>query len=133
VRRERVTELHYTPRTSSSEDSSGDVYNPIVEFRAQDGMEYSFRHTIGSNPASYSVGEEVEVLYDPAKPEDSATINSFRLVISGLAYSGFYGRDFLHGGRTCQPVFAEKTIRIRRCSGAAEAGHRQHRTTQLDP
>lgn len=65
-----VTDLIY----SRSSDSSS--YYPVVEFETARGQLVEFQSSSGSNPASYSVGETVSVLYKPSEPE-SARINGF--------------------------------------------------------
>ena len=61
------------------ESSSGEggccVYSPVVEFNAN-GQTYSFEGDNASDPPAYRVGEEVPVLYDPARPE-TAQINKW--------------------------------------------------------
>ncbi|MEV6591197.1 DUF3592 domain-containing protein [Streptomyces acidicola] len=49
---------------------------PVVEFTSADGTPREFRDSTGSNPPSYEVGEQVEVLYRADSPED-ARINGF--------------------------------------------------------
>ncbi|MFD7816117.1 DUF3592 domain-containing protein [Streptomyces sp. NPDC059785] len=49
---------------------------PVVEFTPAGGTSLQFRDSTGSNPPSYEVGEQVEVLYRADSPED-AKINGF--------------------------------------------------------
>lgn len=49
---------------SSSSSGSSTTYYPIVSFRDKSGNQHEFRDQFGSNPASYSTGEAVTVLYD---------------------------------------------------------------------
>lgn len=60
-----------------SNDSEGGccVYSPVVEFDA-DGQTYSFEGDNASDPPAYKVGEEVNVIYDPAAPA-TAQINKW--------------------------------------------------------
>ncbi|MBI5945986.1 MAG: DUF3592 domain-containing protein [Chloroflexi bacterium] len=44
------------------------TYTPIVEFQVN-GQTYSFKGGISSNPPKYSVGDRVEVRFDPDNPE----------------------------------------------------------------
>jgi uncharacterized protein DUF3592 len=60
---------------SSSGESGCCVYSPVVEFNAN-GQTYSFEGDNASDPPAYRVGEEVPVLYDPARPE-TAQINKW--------------------------------------------------------
>ena len=57
-----------------SSDSSS--YHPVVQFRTLKNQVINFTSSVGSNPASYQVGETVEVNYDPTNP-NSAKINDF--------------------------------------------------------
>ncbi|MGK5543184.1 DUF3592 domain-containing protein [Streptomyces sp. URMC 127] len=50
--------------------------HPVVEFTPAGGTPRKFRDSAGSNPPSYEVGEQVEVLYRPDSPGD-ARINGF--------------------------------------------------------
>lgn len=60
---------------SNSSEGGCCVYSPVVEFTAG-GQTYSFESGNASDPPAYDVGEEVSILYDPAKPE-TAQIDSF--------------------------------------------------------
>lgn len=59
-----------------SRTSDSITYRPLVEFIAQNGLVIEFAPTTGSNPARYSEGEQVEVLYLTERPSD-AKINDF--------------------------------------------------------
>ncbi|MDR6983691.1 hypothetical protein J2X32_002327 [Rheinheimera pacifica] len=59
-----------------SRTSDSISYRPLVEFTAQNGQVIEFAPTAGSNPARYAQGEQVEVLYQTARPSD-AKINDF--------------------------------------------------------
>jgi hypothetical protein len=50
--------------------SDGDTYAPVVEF-AHAGRIHKFKDSVSSRPASYRVGETVNVLYDPGDPRDA--------------------------------------------------------------
>jgi hypothetical protein len=59
------------------QDSEGDtLFYPVVEFTTAEGETVRFQSSTGSAPPAFEVGEEVEVLYDPALPEN-ARISSF--------------------------------------------------------
>lgn len=48
------------------------VYYPVVEFKLPGSSDVlSFEHDAGSNPPSYSVGEQVQVLYEPGNPRNA--------------------------------------------------------------
>jgi hypothetical protein len=53
----------------------GATYYPRVQFQAN-GRSYQFKGQVGSGYGTFRVGEQVDVLYDPADPQ-SARINSF--------------------------------------------------------
>ncbi len=60
-----------------SQNSSGGAYSyyPIVEFMTDAGKSVRIQSTLGTNPALYSVGDSVKVLYD-AKQPNRAKIDS---------------------------------------------------------
>lgn len=62
-------------RLASSSDSDGTTYSPVFSYTV-DGQQYEYESVNSSNPPSYSVGDTVTLLYDPAKPE-RARQNSF--------------------------------------------------------
>ncbi len=83
-------------RTSRSRTSSGarvSTYRyPVVRFQTQDGRSVEFESETGTNTFSQRPGEQVEVLYDPLRPEQ-ARIKSFMMLWFGpLIFSvvGFF-------------------------------------------
>ena len=56
--------------------SDGYSYTPVIEFRDADGTLHRFASGVSSNPPRYSIGESVEVLYQPGAP-DEAVIDEF--------------------------------------------------------
>jgi hypothetical protein len=58
-----------------SSDSDGYSYRPVVMFIDAEGDRRVFTGQVGSNPPSYSPGEQVTVLYRPEAP-DKAVIDS---------------------------------------------------------
>jgi hypothetical protein len=56
-------------------DRPAGCYCPRIRFQTVDGHEINFVSDSGCNPAAYSVGESVSLLYDPQQPE-KASINS---------------------------------------------------------
>jgi hypothetical protein len=46
-------------------------YFPIVQFLTPREHVYSFKSANGTNPASYQVGDKVDVLYNPEAPEQA--------------------------------------------------------------
>ncbi|KPQ01905.1 DUF3592 domain-containing protein [Marinobacter sp. HL-58] len=82
-----VTDLVY----SRSSDSSS--YYPVVRFEDDAGQVIEFQSSSGSNPASYSRGERVSVLYLPGEPE-SARIDGFFSLWGGALILGIIGGSF---------------------------------------
>jgi len=81
---------------SYSEDST--TYAPVVAYRTETGDVFSFKSNTSSNPPSYSIGEQIEVLYSPSDPR-SARINSFFSLWGGSVIVGILGSVFfLIGG-----------------------------------
>ncbi|WP_215398526.1 DUF3592 domain-containing protein [Rheinheimera oceanensis] len=60
----------------ASRSDNSITYRPVVQFMSEQGQLIEFVSATGSNPASYSQGEQVEVLYLPTRPSD-AKINGF--------------------------------------------------------
>ncbi len=61
---------------SSYSSKGGRTYAPVFEFVTPDQQSHTVRSHVYSNPASFSVGERVNILYPTNKPEE-AEINSF--------------------------------------------------------
>ncbi|MAK90113.1 MAG: hypothetical protein CMI13_02600 [Oleibacter sp.] len=61
---------------ATSDGSSHYMYRPIVGFIAN-GQGYSFVSSMSSSSPAYSVGERVEVIYDPENPGRSGQIKGF--------------------------------------------------------
>ena len=53
----------------------GSSYYPVVQFATRKGTLVQFRDSMGSSPPAYHEGESVSVLYFPAFPQESATID----------------------------------------------------------
>jgi len=49
----------------------GYLYYPLVQFKIPSGQTMSFQSRVGSSPASYSVGQQVKVLYDIGNPQQA--------------------------------------------------------------
>ncbi|MFI6008319.1 DUF3592 domain-containing protein [Streptomyces sp. NPDC051243] len=61
---------------------------PVVEFASADGTPRKFRDSTGSNPPSYEVGEQVEVLYRADSPEDARIKGFASLWLLPLIFGG---------------------------------------------
>jgi hypothetical protein len=81
-----------------------DGYSPVVKFSTAEGREISFEQAGRSNPPGYSVGEGVQVLYQPKEP-DNARIDSFQelwllpMIFGGmgLVFASIGGGIMLYG------------------------------------
>lgn len=80
-----VTDLDY----QSSSKGKG-TYHPLVDFTAANGTVVHYTSSSGSNPAAYSRGDHVAMLYDPANPEH-AQIDSFMENWFGTLMLGAFG------------------------------------------
>ncbi len=81
---------HASRRTCGTTDHhTGLLVFPSVRFRTQDGRTVEFQNEVGSN-APPPVGDQVTVLYDPARPEDAkvALSSMFRIDPRGLLVAG---------------------------------------------
>jgi hypothetical protein len=76
-----VTEVR--TRTSTSHTGDGPrmrTYRyPVVRFQSQDGRTVEFESETGTSSFSQGPGEQVEVIYDPLRPEE-ARIKSFMML-----------------------------------------------------
>jgi len=70
------TVIEIVSQTSTRDGEHRPLFYPVVEFTTPAGQVVRFQDRTGSNPPAYRVGETVEVLYDPARPE-AATIASW--------------------------------------------------------
>ncbi len=83
-------------RTSRSHTSDGPrvrTYRyPVVRFQTQDGRTVEFESETGTNTFSQKPGEQVEVLYDPLKPEQARIKTFMMLWFAPLIFSvvGFF-------------------------------------------
>ena len=70
-------------RTSTSHSTEGTRVRryryPVVRFQTQDGRTVEFESETGTSSFSQGPGEQVEVIYDPLKPEE-ARIKSFMIL-----------------------------------------------------
>jgi len=74
-----------------SKDST--TYSPVVSFTTKSGQQITYTSSTSSNPPSYDVGENVQIFYDPANPND-AEINGFFSLWLGVIILGFIGIVF---------------------------------------
>lgn len=70
------TVIDFKEHIKTEERRTRRLYAPIINFQSQAGDSIQFEANVRSNPPMYEVGESVELLYDPARPE-LARINTF--------------------------------------------------------
>ena len=92
-----VVKVQYTTVEGQMESIAEEYYYPVVEYHSLDRRFHSVQLAEGSTPASYEIGDEVTVLYDPEHPLD-ARIKSFgssalMWVLPGI--TGILGISFL--------------------------------------
>lgn len=64
-------------RATEDNGTTSGAYYPVVEFKPADGRPVRFTDGVGSFPPDYDVGEQVDVLYNPAD-DFEARINSWK-------------------------------------------------------
>ncbi len=108
-----VVELLKTRSTSSSNNNTthNDImYKPLVQFTDSKGVQIEFSSSTSSNPPSYSVDEQVTVLYNPKSP-NKAKIKSFFSIWGGITILGILGSVFfLTGGGIILYYIRKKNI-----------------------
>ena len=96
----RATGNVFEIKISSSRDTNGDLntyYSPEIEFTDDGGSTITFVSDVESSYESYSVGDTVPVIYDPANPHH-ANIDSFFRIWGTALMSGVMGVAFLFAG-----------------------------------
>ncbi len=96
------------------------TFKPIVSYRDNNGYEYQFRSSAGSNPPRYAVGDQVEVLYKASLPEQ-AKIKDFFSLWGLEALFSFGGAVFFSIGLTMilRGYFKRVTIKNLKIKGRA--------------
>jgi len=82
---------------SRSSDNNSYYYKPVVRFNTSDGQIVEFMSSTGSNPASYSVGEKVTILYLPSDPQNAKIKGYFSLYGAAVIVGGIGSAFFLVG------------------------------------
>lgn len=83
-------------RLISKTDNDGTTYYAMVGFAAADGAQIEFKDSIGSNPPSFSEGDRVDVLYDPALPQDAIIDRGWFNLLPSAALALVGGLWFLY-------------------------------------
>lgn len=94
-----MTALEY-----SRSRKGGGSYYPVVEFQTSEGKTVSFRSDVGSKPASYDVGEQVEVLYNPQYPTEAKLTGFWSLWRLAAIFAGL-GSIFMAIGIGTMMIF----------------------------
>ncbi|SHO56934.1 DUF3592 domain-containing protein [Vibrio quintilis] len=76
---------------------SDGTYYPVVSFQTTEGEMIEFKSSTGSNPPSFSRGENVEVVYRPDLPEHAEIYSFFHLWLGPLIFGILGGLFFLTG------------------------------------
>lgn len=65
----RVTAVDYVPTNSATRNGRGSAMSPTVTFTTRTGLQRTMVGSVNRYPVPWSVGETVDVVYDPARPE----------------------------------------------------------------
>jgi len=79
-----VTSLERKISTDIDDNTSSVMYYPSFEFITAAGEKIQIQSSFGSNPAGYSVGQQVKISYDPQNPgkaEIDSTTSRYLLTI----------------------------------------------------
>jgi len=73
--------------------NSGDVLCPVVDFKDQNGVQHTHYSSAGSSPPRFSVGEKIQIIYDPTDPKKARIDNFMHLWMFPLAFASgsFWG------------------------------------------
>ena len=85
----------------------GGSYHPVVEFQIPEGKTVSFRSDVGSDLASYNIGEQVEVLYNPGHPNEAKLTGYWNLWGLATIFAGL-GSIFMTIGIGTMMIFIRR-------------------------
>ena len=77
--RSRVAEGVVTELESGTSSKKRRTYYPVVTYPDDKGQTQTFTSPIGSSPASYDVGEPVQVRYEPGKPHTAVIVGFWEM------------------------------------------------------
>jgi len=60
-------------------DSDGDTYRAIFRYYTASGQEFIYRQVSSSSPATWEVGEEATIAYDPNDPYKARLVTFFSM------------------------------------------------------
>lgn len=105
-------------RSSSSSSDSSPTYKPEVTFVTETGETVQFVSSMGSNPPSYSIGEQVTVFYLPHRPQEAQLNGYFSLWGVATIFAGL-GSVFalVGGGLIVFPVLKRRKDQLLRKDG----------------
>jgi Protein of unknown function (DUF3592) len=82
-----VTDIKNRRSTSHSSEGSRIRRYPVVRFQTQEGRTVEFESETGTSSFSQGPGEQVEVLYDPLRPEEARIKTFIMLWFAPLIFS----------------------------------------------
>lgn len=66
----------------------GYIYCPVVQFTTATGLPFNFKSSVGSNPAQYAVGQNVNIIYDTLNPQNAEINRNTSLwFVSGCSFA----------------------------------------------
>ena len=65
----RVIAVDYVPTNSAARNGRGSAMSPTVTFTTRTGQQRTMVGSVNRYPVPWSVGETVDVVYDPSRPE----------------------------------------------------------------
>jgi hypothetical protein len=76
-------------RLEQDNDPDSSSWYPVIQFTTLDRKTVTVRHNFGTQPASYYVGQQVQILYDPLVPtEFMIGVNAMDWVAFGFGFIG---------------------------------------------
>ena len=115
-------------------DSGSTMYAPVVEFTTQDGQPIRFTSSTSSSMRSWDVGQQINMLYDPQKPEHAEIASIFDLwfgpaifLFIGIVFTAIgigvwiaFRRGAASGGEPPSPFDDEETQALSELENSSE-------------
>ena len=89
----RVLEL-----VESRSRSDGTSYRPVFEFVTKANEVKRFVYDVSSSPPAWQVGEEADVIYNPARPEQARLVGYWGLFIASIILAAVAAPFLVIGG-----------------------------------